>query len=93
MLNYSTFPPNLQDGIRRYIEDGTTPGSFLRAVIQNKLKESFEQADDENRFNMFNIVKWMYNEAPRACWGSPETVKLWIEARIEQKRKESEEKR
>jgi hypothetical protein len=80
MLNYVKLPFNLRGGTQRYIEQGIPPGSFLTAVLENKLKESFIAADDENRDGMFHIVSWFYNEAPLACWGSPEKVAAWKEA-------------
>jgi hypothetical protein len=80
MLNYQTMPGSLRPGTKLYIEQGILPGSFLRAVISNDLKESFAQADDINRLRMFEIVSWFYNEAPAPCWGSPEIMKAWQEA-------------
>lgn len=67
------------DSLRRYIEDGTPTGSFLRSVLSNDLRAACERADSENRYLLWDIVCWIYNEAPAACWGSPETVDAWIE--------------
>lgn len=83
MPNYLTFPANLRSGIRRYIEDGTNPGSFLTSVIHNDLMGAFSNADEENCFKMFSIVKWMYNQAPKNCWGSAEKMLRWIEIKTE----------
>ena len=27
---------------------------------------------------MFEIVKYLYNDVPADCWGSPELVKAWV---------------
>lgn len=70
-------PRGLRDGVRRYIEDGEYPGSFLRAVLNNNLREAFATADADNRQLLFHIVAWFYNEAPGPCWGSEEAVKAW----------------
>ena len=78
MMNYSKLPGSLAPGMERYIEHGIQPGSFLTAVLCNNLKESFAQADDFNQQLMFEIVSWMYNEAPLMCWGSPARVRKWI---------------
>lgn len=78
-INYEECPPNLVDGFKRFIEQGILPGGFIQAVLNNDLKESFALADIINRLNMFNIVYWVYNHAPKACWGSPEIVKAWAE--------------
>ena len=79
MINYDTLPPSLVEGTKLYIEHGILPGSFLRAVISNDLKETFAQADHINRHRVFDIVKWWYQEAPMPCWGSPEKMEEWAE--------------
>lgn len=79
MLNYSKLPERLQAGTQRYIEDGILPGSFLRAVISNNLKESFARADDDNRPVLFDIVKWFYWECPAPAVGSEEKMLAWKE--------------
>jgi len=83
--DYSKLPGSLQNGMKRYIEEGVIPGHFLRAVLENNLSESFARADDMNRLHMYDIVSWMYNEAPIDCWGSEKKVKAWIEMRRAEK--------
>lgn len=78
MTDYSKLPSSLAPGMQRYLEQGVQPGSFLTAVICNNLKEAFVKADDFNQELMFEIVKWMYNEIPRLCWGSPARVENWM---------------
>ncbi len=41
------------------------------------------RADDTNRGRMFDIVAFLYNEAPGACWGSREKVQKWLDERRE----------
>ncbi len=79
MLNYESMPASLRPGTKLYVEKGILPGSFLRAVISNNLKESFAQADEINQMRMFEIVKWWYQEAPSPCWGSEEKMNTWHE--------------
>ena len=74
-------PERMIGGIRRYIEQGISPGSFLTAVIENNLSEAVGRADDENQRNLPAFVAYFYNEAPSPCWGSPEKRKAWMEAR------------
>jgi len=78
-INYNGLPEGLKGGLQRYIEHGIEPGSFLQAVLRNDLMGSFAQADIHNRYLLFDIVRWLYNEAPSQCWGSSEKVKAWIE--------------
>lgn len=77
--NYSKLPEHIRGGVKRYVEEGVLPGSFLRAVICNQLKESFMLADETNIARMFDIVGFFYNEVPSGCWGSPEKMKKWAE--------------
>lgn len=79
-IDYTGLPEHMRDGARLYIEHGVEPGGFLRAVLQNQLVEAFGRADDTNRAAMFQWAGWLYNEAPRGAWGSPEKVDAWIKA-------------
>jgi len=76
-IDYGKLPEHIRHGVRRYIEHGILPGDFLRAVICNKLKESFMFADDTNILRMQDIVSFFYNEAPIACWGSSKDMLAW----------------
>jgi len=81
VIDYDKFPsPHVLSAVMRYIEEGIPPGDFLKAVICNKLKESFMWADETNIANMFGIVSWMYNHAPLQCWGSEEKMRAWLES-------------
>jgi hypothetical protein len=37
------------------------------------------RADDENRYLIFDIVKFIYNEVPSSAWGSTKNVQGWLE--------------
>jgi len=77
-IDYSKLPEHMQPGMRRYIELGIPPGSFLRAVLENKLVESFQYADDINLHRMFDFASFLYNEINRGCYGNEDTVEEWI---------------
>lgn len=72
-------PQHNIEGIVNYIVEGIEPGGFLRAVFENNLMESLGRADVENRFALFNICAFIYNDTPADCHGSPEKVKAWLE--------------
>jgi len=78
-INYKKLPVHIRGGAKRYIEEGQIPGSFLIAVICNRLMESFFTADDTNLDSMFDIVAFFHNEAPSECHGSEEKMELWME--------------
>lgn len=77
-LDYSGLPEDLQGGMRRYIEQGIEPGSFLEAVLTNDLFGAFGRADLINRHRLYDICRWVYKEAPYSCWGSKERFEAWI---------------
>lgn len=72
-------PGHMIDGLLSYIEDRIPQGSFLTAVLENKLVEAAHQADNQNMNALPAYANFLYNYAPRACWGSPEKVKAWLE--------------
>lgn len=74
-------PAHMMDGLVRYIEHGIQPGSFLRAVLVNDLKEACAMADEENKYRLYDFVYALYNYAPSTCWGSEERVQRWIDER------------
>jgi hypothetical protein len=76
--NYYGLPESLQEGMRLYIEDRVETGGFLRAVLSNDLRTACERADAENQRALFDIVAWIYNNAPSNCWGSTAAVAAWI---------------
>lgn len=75
-IDYSGLPEHLRDGMRRYVEDGVEPGSFLRACLRNDLKWSFHAA--QNPADIIGVVRFLYNEAPGECWGDTTAVRTWI---------------
>lgn len=62
-----------------YVKHGIQPGGFLTAVLENNLMESLGRADEENRYCLFQICQFIYNDIPASCHGSPEKVRQWIE--------------
>lgn len=65
--------------LRRYVDDKIPTGGFLQSVLSNDLTEACVRADDINRYILFDIVKYIYNNLPMNCWGSPEKVQRWLE--------------
>lgn len=84
VFNEYHIPERMMDGIERYIEHGIGPGHFLTAVIQNDLTEAVNRADEENMRNLPAYVAYFWNNAPADCWGTPEKMKAWMEAKRKQ---------
>ena len=75
---YLGLPEHLRNGFRAYIGKHRPMGGFGMAVLRNDLTEACGRADEINRPILADIVRWLHNEAPAACWGSPEKVRLWL---------------
>jgi hypothetical protein len=71
--------PLTKQGLDRYANERIPTGGFLRAVLENDLRGACERADDENAHDLYEIVRYCYNRIPAVCWGSPESVKKWLE--------------
>lgn len=74
-------PEHMRGAIERYLNHGIEPGGFMMAVLCNDLVGALGRADHINRERIHDIVEYLYNNAPAACWGSPGKVSAWIEAR------------
>jgi len=77
-IDFSEIPEHMRDGLRLYIDRGLPPGSFLMAVLTNDLAGAFGKADLINQSKIKDYVSFLYNHAPRQCWGSVEKVDEWI---------------
>ncbi len=71
-------PEHLRDGLEDYIKNRVETGGFLRAALENDLREALGRSDEISRFALFDIVSFLYNAAPSNCWGSPEKVAAWL---------------
>lgn len=76
-------PEHTHRGLVRYIVDHAPVGDFLTAVLSNDLREAVYRADDKNVPALPAFVGFLYNHAPRDCWGSPGAVKRWLAKREE----------
>jgi len=71
--------------MRRYLEEGVPPGSFLSAVLANNLVQAFARADETNRAAMFRFAMFLHNEAPLDAWGSEQAVRDWVQSKWEER--------
>lgn len=71
-------PEHLRDGLVEYVLTGRPTGGFLTACLRNDFLDAVCRAgSDLNLGHLQAIAKWLYNETPRKCWGSPAKVKAW----------------
>ncbi len=69
----------LKRSIDLYVKEGVPLGHFLEAVVTNNLKETFGRADIESRSHVFDLVCYLYNDCPAACWGSRQNYYDWMQ--------------
>ena len=72
-------PLEIQQSLKRYVEHGIPPGSFLEAVLCNDLMQAFGRADHLNIEALPHICAYVYNKIPSSSHGSPEQYGLWLE--------------
>ena len=72
-------PERMIGGIRRYVMFGISPGSFLRAVMENDLMAAVATADDENSKLLRVYARFAYNELPTGAHGRRSKVTEWCE--------------
>jgi hypothetical protein len=72
---------HLVDRLEAYARDANPPGAFLRAVLENNLFGAVELANRQNSLILPQLATFVYRELPAACWGSPEKVTAWIQAK------------
>lgn len=93
MLNYSILPPNLQEGMRRYIEEGILPGDFLQACLANDFVMVLRRASPKTYDYVDSIAMFLYTELPARSspdcpWGSREAIDRHIQ-RVRERRRPS----
>ncbi len=76
-IKYEMLPDHMQGGMRRYVENGIQPGSFLTALLSNDFMEAARKADNVNLHNLYIYASFFHNELPEECYGSPAAVKSW----------------
>ena len=71
-------PQRFIGSLKRYSEAKIPCGHFLTAILENDLLDTINRADEDAIKIIPELVKYVYNELPMECWGSPEKVKSWL---------------
>lgn len=82
----------VKKNLDQYVAVGVPLGGFLTAVVCNDLQEAFGRADEDNRHQMFEIVSYLYNDCPSACWGSKTAHEKWLAMHTKRRLDESKQK-
>lgn len=78
LLIAAAVPPHLHEGLIAYLVYFIRPGDFLRAVLENNLREAVLRADDNSQAGLKALVWFLFRSAPRIAWGDPDTVAAWL---------------
>ena len=78
-LNYYEVAENLHAGLMMYFEHQVRPGRFLTACLENDLTNALGYASTKTWDYVFNVMNFLYSNAPGGSWGSKENVKNWTE--------------
>lgn len=79
--SYELIPGETFNDLDAWGREGRPPGDFARAVLRNNLFDACHAADPFNLAALPAIVKYIFNELPRDCWGSPEAMEWWNDHR------------
>jgi len=74
-FNYEDLPQ--KDAIDAYVKTGRPVGDFLYAVLTNDLQGANSHADEMNLTMIPVYCRYLYNECPSSCFGSPEIYEAW----------------
>jgi hypothetical protein len=75
---YQSIPKSTLEAILTHVKLGTGyTGHFVTAVLENNLVSAVGHADSHNSKALPEIVRFLYNNVPAGCWGSPEKVQEW----------------
>lgn len=81
MIDTALVPIRIISSLNRYAIDKIPTGPFLRAVLENNLKEAVARADEDNLRLLPEIVQYCHENLSRDCWGSSEIVSEFLESK------------
>lgn len=73
-------PPHMVDGMARYLLKGIPPGSFLMAVLEDRVFMAVLRADVRTVAALKSYVEFLHYYSPSDCFGSPEKVTAWVKS-------------
>ena len=74
----SSIPKRTLLDLQAYQEQGLRPSQFLITLLSGNLTQAFDAADYHNKYNLFNIIKYLNKNYPDNIWGTTTKVNRWI---------------
>lgn len=79
MVPAHQIPSRFLEPLTGYVKFRQYPQSaFLLAVLENSLSTTVVRMDAEGFLALPQIIAWLLETVPTACWGSPEKVTAWL---------------
>ena len=78
MHDPNNVPEWVLETLTAYVKTGRPTGDFLFACLTNNLSQAIGRADENSYAYLGNIMSWIYNRAPSACWHDEKAVKDWM---------------
>jgi hypothetical protein len=76
---YEKIPPVIMESLKRYRDNHTPVGGFLRAVLENDLFNAWARGDSNSIAALQDITSFVYWELPSIAWGSADAYMKWID--------------
>lgn len=74
------------ESLNEYARNGCSTGRLLRDLLESKVITAvIAEGDLTSLATLYETCKHIYGQLPGNCWGSPETVKHWLETKREQR--------
>lgn len=61
----------------QWVYHAVKPGTFLESILRNDLMGTMGKSDPKNRQFVFDICRFLINEAPYMCFGDDEHFEAW----------------
>lgn len=75
-------PEHLIDGLIGYLVYHIPTGHFMTAALCGDIKGALDRADRESARGFGALCNFLFEVAPRACWGDKLAVEAWLGARF-----------
>lgn len=73
-LATSPVPSSWHADLIGYLAHRRPVGQFLKAVLENNLRETLRYASVQDRARLVDLVAWLNWDVPAGVWGSKEVV-------------------
>lgn len=79
-IDYESIPQWVRDELDAWAQRGSIPGKFVRAVLENNLRDAFALGGENEVAAMRSIVAYCVWNIPAACWKTEANIVAWASA-------------